>query len=300
MTLGKKDNCQDCKKSFNLVKRYKNTNLCEKCFGLGVNVNLGKNTNISSRVNYQIHPKENLYFKFRVFFSLIFYIVLFKLLIAAGPQLVIIKVYAIIIAVYILFRHGLLIGYIKGNAIRLTPKQFPGIYKSAEIQSKKLGLHKIPSIYLMQAGGLLNAFATRFFGRNYVVIYSEILETAYQKGNKAVDFIIGHELGHIKRNHMTKNLLLFPSLFVPFLGAAYSRACEYTCDRIGYVLCREGSKTGMLILAAGKHLHSNVNIDEYIFQSNKETGFWKWFAEVLSSHPNLPKRLAEMKNNARL
>lgn len=142
---------------------------------------------------------------------------------------------------------------------------------------------------------MLNAFATRFFGRNFIVLYSDILETAYEKGNKALEFVIAHEFGHIKRNHITKQLLTFPSRIIPFLNPAYSRACEYTCDNIGYSLCPEGAENGMLVLAAGKRLYSKVNKDEFVNSSNMEFGFWKWFAEIISSHPNLPKRISRFK-----
>jgi Zn-dependent protease with chaperone function len=91
---------------------------------------------------------------------------------------------------------------------------------------------------------------------------------------------------------MFKNLLLMPSYIIPFLGAAYSRACEYTCDNIGYALCPAGAKSGLLILASGSRIYKNVNIREFLNQDYSEDGFWKWFSEKVSSHPNLTKRLA--------
>ena len=199
--------------------------------------------------------------------------------------------YALVIALVLLFQFGILIGYIKGNAVKINETQFSDIYATVVKQSTALGLSYVPDVYLLQVGGLLNAFATRFFGRNYIVIYSDVLEEAYEDNKAAVDFIIGHELGHIKRNHLTKNLLLFPSAFMPFLNAAYSRACEYTCDSIGACLSPQGAQQGLLLLAAGKRLYKKVNIDSYVAQTYQEGGFWKWFAEKVSTHPNLTKRL---------
>ena len=149
----------------------------------------------------------------------------------------------------------------------------------------------------MQNGGVLNAFATRFVGRNYVVIYSEIFDLIHEERTDELSFIIAHELGHVKRNHILKRLLLFPSFIVPFLGAAYSRACEYTCDNIGNALSPNGSKNGLMILAAGKKSFKKVNMDEYLELAEDETGFWKWFAEKVSSHPNLPKRIENVSLN---
>lgn len=161
-------------------------------------------------LEYQVHPKEQLYFRIRLVVSILFYLIL-----TVGTMSTFIF-YMAIFTLYILFSHGVLIGYLKGNAIRINQNQFPEIFALVEECSRKLGLEKIPTVYLVQAGGLLNAYATRFLGRNYVVLYSDILETAFEEGNKAIEFIIAHELGHIKRKHMTKNLLLFPSAFVLF------------------------------------------------------------------------------------
>lgn len=83
-----------------------------------------------------------------------------------------------------------------------------------------------------------------------------------------------------------------PSYLIPFLGSANSRACEYTCDNIGHALSPFGVKSGLLLLASGKTIYKKVNLKEFIKQDYSEDGFWKWFAEIVSSHPNLTKRLA--------
>ena len=252
-------------------------------------------------MNYQVHFKENLYFVIKLAVSVVAYLAIAALIVfaAAGTiqeltALITIMCYVGLFLLYLLIRHGILIGFLKGNAVRVSDNQFPALYEIAKSQSEKLGLSRVPSIYVLQAGGLLNAFATRSFGRDFVVIYTDILETAFEQGNKALEFIVGHELGHIKRRHSTKHILLFPSFIIPFLNPAYSRACEYTCDRIGHALCPEGSTAGMLVLAAGKRLHAKVNVDAFLDSSRGERGFWKWFAEIVSSHPNLPKRISAL------
>ncbi|MDI6688075.1 MAG: M48 family metallopeptidase [Desulfobacterales bacterium] len=253
-------------------------------------------------MNYQVHFKENLYFTIKLIAAIVGYVAIAALLVFVASKgsaklvaFVPIICYVGIFLLYLVFRHGILIGYLKGNAVRVSDNQFPALYGIAKTHAERLGLSRIPSIYVLQAGGLLNAFATRFFGKDFVVIYSDILETAYEQGNKALEFVVAHEFGHIKRRHSTKHVLLFPSFFVPFLNAAYSRACEYTCDRIGYALCPEGS-TGMLVLAGGKNLHSKISVDAFLQNSQAERGFWRWFAEIVSSHPNLPKRISQLRH----
>ncbi|MEP7171023.1 MAG: M48 family metallopeptidase [Bacteroidota bacterium] len=259
---------------------------------------------MEQNLQYTVHSKEKFYFSLKIIFSLIGYGVILWFLygffsvgnIATTAVGSVFACYVLLIIAALIFRLGIMIGYLKGNAVKVRDNQVPDIYEIVKNQSEKLGLRKIPDTYILQSGGILNAFATRFIGTNYIVLYSDILETAYDKDATAVEFIIGHELGHVKRNHLLKNLILFPSALIPFLGAAYSRACEYTCDSIGQSLSPAGLKNGLLILAAGKKLYAKVNTMEYCQQDLREDGFWTWFAEKVSSHPNLTKRLRVYKN----
>ncbi len=251
-------------------------------------------------VYYEIHPKEEMYFSIRLAISIALYALIAFMIAKAfsspvlGAQFFVLSFYVGLILLYLFVSMGLLVGYIKGNAVKITQNQFPEAYSILEMQCERLGIDKIPSAYILQSGGVLNAFATKFIGRNYVVIYSEIFELAYEQGQDALEFVIGHELGHIKRNHITKRLYLLPSAIIPFLSPAYSRACEYTCDNIGQALNHNGAREGLLVLAAGKTLYKKVNIAEYINEEREESGFWKWFSEKVSSHPNLPKRVDRM------
>src|SRR5690606_14374038 len=186
-------------------------------------------------VEYQVHPKEKIYFAIKVLAAILGYTLLFFLfrqffISPEGIGFLPLAIYLCLILLYLFFRMGILIGYLKGNAVEVSEKQFPEIYSIVVEQSNRLGLKYLPYVYLLQNGGVLNAFATRFFGANYVVIYSDVLEEAFEDNIETVRFIIGHELGHVKRMHMAKSVWLFPSFIIPFLNSAYSRACEYTCD----------------------------------------------------------------------
>lgn len=258
---------------------------------------------METTLNIKVHKNENIYLVLKMIISAGLYFLIFNYLIGLFsdfdqtkvPQLTIV-IYFVLIILYVFFRFGVIIGYVKGNAIRVSEKQFPDIHTIVKNQSELLGLKKVPTVYILQSGGILNAFAARFMGKNYVVLFSEIVESAYEQDTNILAFIIGHELGHIKRNHMFKNMLLFPSLIIPFLTSAYSRACEYTCDNIGFNLAPKGLKSGLLILASGRSIYKKVNVDEYIQQGNENEGFWKWFAEKISTHPNLNKRIAVFEN----
>lgn len=241
-----------------------------------------------------IHPKERFYFAICVLISLLVYTALALAILNGGPVASTLITYLILGIIIFFIAHGLHIGHVRGNGVRVSKKQFPELNAIADQHARRLGLDETPAIFVLQSGGVLNAFATRFLGRNFVILNSDVLALATQKGEKAVSFVLGHELGHVRRHHMTARTFLYPAMVFPFLAGAYSRACEYTCDRFGNALEPEGGVDGLLVLAAGRDLYTQVNAAEYSGQRETESGFFVRFAEILSTHPNLPKRVAAL------
>ncbi|HCL56618.1 MAG TPA: peptidase M48 [Spirochaetia bacterium] len=251
----------------------------------------------------KIHPKEEIYFIFSIMWSLIFYYGLVQFIyslnqisdsVATRTLIRLYVTYIGLIIIYIVFYKGFLVGYIRNNAVRIHSAQLPEIYEIFKEIASKMGFRKVPELYVLQSGGVLNAFAARFWGKNMVVIYSDILETAYEDGRETTAFILAHELAHLKRFHTTKMLLLFPAKFFPFLMPAYKRGCEYTCDRAGFEIEPVGARKGLLLLAGGKKLYSKIKVDEFVKQSKEARGFWSWFSKSASTHPPLPKRLSNL------
>ena len=155
----------------------------------------------------------------------------------------------------------------------------------------------IPEIYVIESGGILNAFAAKSFRKNIVILYSDIFDLINTGNSDELSFIITHELAHIKRRHVAKQLFILPAMWIPSLGNAYLRACEYTSDRIAayYINNSEASMNALTILAIGKSLFNKVNRDEYLLQSSNNKGLFNKIAEKSSSHPSLPKRINEIK-----
>ncbi len=246
-----------------------------------------------------VHPKERLYYSMLLVASLAIYAVLGALLVGAAATadptaLLGGVVYVALITLGVFFLHGMMMGRIRGNGIRVTAGQFPGLYRQVKEHAATLGMRSIPHVFIMQEGGALNAFATRFFGRDFVIVYSEVLALAESRGDAAVGFIVAHELGHVARGHLRFRWLTMPGRIIPYLGAAWSRACEYTCDRFGAHCQPDGAVDGLLVLAAGPALYRQVNAREYARQVETEAGFWVKRAELVSTHPHLPKRVAAL------
>lgn len=234
-------------------------------------------------MDHLVHPKERLYFAVSLGASVLIY----AALIASVVGIAYIVAAAVVGAVL----HGLFVGAVRGNGVRVSPEQFPEIDRLTRDLAARMGVSPVPTVYVLQAGGLLNAFATRFLRRDFIVVYSDVLELAYASGEAELAFVVAHELAHLKRRHLVWQPILAPAALIPFLGAAYSRACEHTCDRMAAWHCPEGAVTGLLVLAAGKQLYRRVNAEAFRAQGASDGGFWVWLAEVLSSHPRLPHRL---------
>lgn len=232
-----------------------------------------------------VYPKENIYFALVALFSIVSYIFL------AFSIIGIVIILTLILVSLLL--HGIMMGGIRRNGVRISEKQFPEIYEKAVLTAEEMGLKDLPDIYVIESEGVLNAFATRFFRRNMVVLYSGIFELAARGAEKEVMFVLAHEFAHLRRKHVIISLLLLPAMWIPFLGNAYLRACEYTCDRYAayYIKSFEASRAALTMLAIGKDLYPKVNQQAYMEQLQTESGFFVWLNEKLSTHPHLPKRI---------
>ncbi|MDN4493565.1 M48 family metallopeptidase [Ureibacillus aquaedulcis] len=238
--------------------------------------------------NELIHRNENKFFWLVLIISIITYVVL-ALSIVGIAVLVILMLLSF-------FFSALMIGNIRSNAVKISAEQFPEVFGRAEELCRKMEINKVPDIYVMQSGGILNAFATRFFGRNMVVIYAEIFELINMNGEDELNFVLAHELAHIKRNHLSKQMLILPAMWIPGIAELYLRACEYTCDCYAayYTENSAAAQNSLTMLAIGKQLYQHVNKEQYMKQLNEEKGFFVWLSQALSTHPPLPKRIDEI------
>ncbi|MEH7443824.1 ankyrin repeat domain-containing protein [Bacillus sp. JJ1122] len=238
--------------------------------------------------NELIHKNENKYFWIVLCISIVSYI-LFALSVVGLLVIVAFMTVSLLL-------HALMIGHIRLNGVKIGANQFPLIHSTVEELCVKMDFKQMPDIYVLQSGGVMNAFATRFFGRNMVVVYSEIFDLVEHGAEEELNFVLAHELAHIKRNHLGKMMFILPSMWIPGIAEMYLRACEFTCDRYAayYTGNNSAAKNSLTILAIGKTMYGKVNRAEYLDQINHEKGFFVWLAEVLSTHPPLPKRINEI------
>lgn len=239
------------------------------------------------------YKHENTLFALSLGISIVFWVVL----IFGTLGIALVSLLAIFIGY--LFTQSAFIAYIRGTAIRLGPDQYPELYERVRKCSEQLKVYPAPEAYVVNGDGLLNALATRFLGRDFLVLFSDVVD-ALERHPQALNFYIGHELGHIKRKHLSWGPVIWPASILPLIGPAYSRACEYTCDAYGQACCEKGADAavGLAVLAAGPAQWSKMDVKAYAAQSAQTRGFWMSLHELLSDYPWLVKRMEHVKARA--
>ncbi len=183
----------------------------------------------------------------------------------------------------------------RARSIRITEKNFPEVYAFVEEYSHRLGLKKVPKVYLTQENGTLNAFSTFILRRQYVVLLADLFEVAYREHHdlESIKFIVAHELSHIRLRHATflyQISILFAN-YIPIMSTALSRAREYSCDRVAQHLVGTSGVEPMMALLVGKHLYKKVDVEDYVQHCHETRGFFVFLYNLMSTHPIMPKRI---------
>lgn len=242
---------------------------------------------------YKVNAGEQFYLTIQAVLSMAIYGCFF-LALYESHSLWIILLWGTIFLIANLFAAIFLAGYIRGNAIKASSTQFKEVFDIVNEQAKALHLKEVPAVYILHEGGFINAFAAKLARKYYVVLLAPVVAEAYKDGEDTLSFVIGHELGHVKRNHLGfwHTMLTLPTSFLmPPLYLAYSRACEYTCDSIGHALSPSGALKGIGLLAVGPELYKKIEMRAWMSDSRKDRGFVTAIDEFFSTHPHLYNRV---------
>lgn len=183
----------------------------------------------------------------------------------------------------------------RSMSVRITEKTYPEIYAIVEEYAQKLGMKRVPKIYMVQGNGALNAFSAFIPFRQYIEVYADLLEVAYREHHDmdTIRFIIAHEMGHIYYKHATMHYyysMLF-SRVIPILGQTLSRAQEYSCDRLAQLLSGSDGVDAMMTLTAGIHLYKQVDKADYIEHAKSVKGLFVFCYNLVCDHPVVTKRV---------
>ena len=232
-------------------------------------------------------PKEETYFVLALLVSIAVW--------AALAVSIIGLVYVLIFAFFLWIGNGLLCAYLRSESVRVGEQQLPELHASYLDVCAKLGIARPPALYVLQSGGVLNAFAARHAGRSFVVVYSDFVD-ALGADSAEMKFILGHEIGHLRSRHILKQMLLAPGLFMPLLGPAYRRSWESSCDRHGAYAAQDidASTRAMMVLSGGRDHGKQLKADVFASQHVEERGFFVSLHELASTYPTLSKRVTDL------
>ncbi len=188
-----------------------------------------------------------------------------------------------------------------GRTVKVGPKQFPSIYKIAQHCARTLTV-PTPSVYVKNDPHP-NAFTYGTDEESFIVITSALVD---HFDEKELQFVIGHETGHIQNKHVVYNtaMVILTQGAGIFLGwiiqpalvalRSWFRRAEITCDRAGLLCCGdlEAASRSFMKLATGSHkLYPEMNIEAYLDQFEEGQNSFGRLGEAFETHPYMPKRI---------
>jgi len=213
--------------------------------------------------------------------------------------LVLLLIYAGIIALIYYLIESYFRAILFGYSVSVTEQQYPELHRILLSYSKRLGI-SAPEMFVYNGNGIMNAMAVKFLKRKYIILMGDLVDLLLSdRKMDELGFVIGHELGHHYAGHtsIAKSWFLKPGKIFPFIGAAYSRACELTADRVGFILTgnKVSSQKALVALASGsKVLIKSNHIESFIEQERKIPLLAGFIHKIFSSHPRLTKRVLEL------
>ena len=203
-----------------------------------------------------------------------------------------------------------------GSNLKITKANYPQIYDYLQYACQILDLAEIPAIYI-QWGYDINAF-TVGSENPIIVLNSGLIDLC---DDDEIMFIIGHECGHIKSNHMLYHMMAqainicidsipFGNIAVaPVQYALYywDRMSEFTADRAGLLCCQnKDAAIRAFMKMAGTPIkeYENLNYRTFIQQASdfKQLDYdamskiIKFISIADASHPWTVMRAAELLN----
>ncbi|MEO0593652.1 MAG: M48 family metallopeptidase [Myxococcota bacterium] len=187
-----------------------------------------------------------------------------------------------------------------GGAVQVTERQFPKVHAILQESARAMGVAKLPTMFVLNSHGITNAVAVKVLSGRYILLYSELIDLLHEEdGDRQLRMIIAHELAHHRAGHLNimLNTLRVPAMILPSLGGAYSRAREYTADRIAAACVGDkvACQRALMALALGSDvLRDEADIEQFKQQEKQIPGFFGYFHELLSTHPRMTRRVAAL------
>jgi len=207
-----------------------------------------------------------------------------------------------------------------GSNVKVTPTMFPELYKALEDVCNAIHLRPMPDMYIQQSP-IINAFTV---GSEHPIV---VLNTATVEllTLPELEYIIGHECGHIKSGHCLYHMMawyLLPAfgyavekvtlglggiaMDALYMGLSYwNRMSEYTADRAGLLACQDVTAVITACMKMGgvpQNHYKDINPAGFLEQARRFQEFdentWKLVLKTIaiadSTHPWTVYRAKEL------
>ncbi len=173
------------------------------------------------------------------------------------------------------------------------------------IQANSARLQVEPVNVFIVSSRQLNAYTFGMDSPKAIVLYSSLFNIMERD---EIQFILGHEMGHVKLGHTWLNTLVGGMAGIPSsLGAAaimelafrwWNRACEYSADRAGLLACSNPNKaiSALVKLEAGSSARTQAGLQAAMQHiSTEDDDIMHNIEELTASHPMIAKRIEEIR-----
>jgi Zn-dependent protease with chaperone function len=216
--------------------------------------------------------------------------------------------------VFILGMLGLSYSFARGQqrklaaqTLRVTPQNAPAAAEAA--RQAGLRLQTEPVDIFIAPSRILNAYTFGLDSPKTIVLHSSLFEIM---DRDELQFVIGHEMGHVCLGHTWLNSLIGgmagvpsssgASLLMALVFRSWNRSCEYSADRAGMLACGKPAKSvsALIKLQAGSAAMSNqVNLERALRSIEAEDdSLFNNLSELFATHPMIIKRIQQIQRYA--
>jgi Zn-dependent protease with chaperone function len=190
------------------------------------------------------------------------------------------------------------------HARQVTPQSAPSAAAAAREAGIRLQVEPV-EIFIIPSR-ILNAYTFGLNSPKTIVLHSALFEVMDQD---ELQFIIGHEMGHVCLGHTWLNSLIggmagIPSssgasLLMALVFRSWNRSCELSADRAGLLACARPAKaiSALIKLQAGPAALANQANLERALQSieSEDDSLFNNLTELLATHPMIVKRIEQIR-----
>jgi Zn-dependent protease with chaperone function len=182
--------------------------------------------------------------------------------------------------------------YIRGSSIQVSAEQMPEIHSIVQDFAQRLGLSETPELYIAE-DSVANGFAVRLSKKNVIILTDDAVWGSLASPNqKALGFIIGHEMAHIALGHTGFIRSMMRNVVRPL-----ARLDEMSADNVAKELIGDSKAAvqGLALLTVGPQLLRHLNLNALELQA-REVASSKLSkkAERNLTHPLLLRRIDNM------